>query len=76
MDIVGLLDHLRREFDRVDATILTLEKTRAADVLRRTGKRGRKSMGQAERIVVSERMKRYWSTRRSVAGEATLNARP
>lgn len=32
--------------------------------------RGRKSMGEAERREVSERMKKYWSSRREARGAA------
>lgn len=46
-------ERLRVEIGHLDAAIAALE----AKPVRR---RGRRSMGEAERLVVSARMKRYW----------------
>jgi hypothetical protein len=79
MDLATPLAALRKELEAVSATIIALEAIKDRKVPSAVGKRGRKSMGEAERAVVSERMKRYWSTRRSANGQTTpkaLNACP
>jgi hypothetical protein len=67
MDFRKTIRHLQGERAKIDAAILMLEEliaTRDASPppLRR---RGRKSMGAAERQEVSERMRRYWEGRRT-----------
>jgi len=46
-------ERLRAEIGHLDAAIAALEAKPAS-------RRGRRSMGEAERLVVSARMKRYW----------------
>jgi hypothetical protein len=70
MDLNQALRELRAHRDRLNATIEQLEELAASsDGSRPAGKRrGRKSMGEAERREVSERMKRYWASRRKARG--------
>lgn len=68
MDIAQIIRELHLERERVDKAIrlleeLILENRRAADAPRGGG-RGRKFMGQAERLAVSQRMRKYWEERR------------
>ena len=56
------LSELRRQLDLVDAAIRAVEKHEAAE--RAKSSRGRKFMGEAERLVVSRRMTEYWASRR------------
>ena len=70
MDIVKALRELHNEKKRLDAAIASLEarakaaRTGAARKPAR-GRRGRKSMGPAERLEVSKRMTQYWEARRA-----------
>jgi len=72
MDLYKAIRDLYAEKKRLEEAISSLEElleTKAAteninlEGLRR--RRGRKSMGPEERRVVSERMKKYWASRRS-----------
>jgi hypothetical protein len=75
MDFYQAIRELLEEKKRLDRLIAALEaigngelEGKAVSVSRR---RGRKAMSQDERREVSERMKRYWATRRNSAnGEA------
>ena len=65
---------LLREREQIDAALGTLQRLKALRANREyiqltpsKGRPGRKSMGKAERLEVSERMKRYWATRRKRA---------
>jgi hypothetical protein len=71
MDLYQLIQDLYAERERLNRVIASLE-----DLQRSPGvdipsappvrkRRGRKSMDTAERLKVSERMKKYWSSRRS-----------
>jgi hypothetical protein len=62
LDIDKLIRELRLELLRLEETISKLEATDSGS--RERSKRGRKSVGPAERIQVSERMRRYWADRR------------
>jgi hypothetical protein len=70
MDIVKLICELREELARIDSVIAALE--RFARGVSETGggstpaksRRGRKSMPEEERKMVSERMRKYWEKRR------------
>ncbi|HTR38758.1 MAG TPA: hypothetical protein VMH80_22785 [Bryobacteraceae bacterium] len=66
MDIVKTLKELYEEKKRLDAAIARLE-TRVGPRLAKS-RRGRKSMGAAERQEVSRRMRRYWAARRAAKG--------
>ena len=67
MDLLETIRELRAERDRIATTIANME------ALNQSGngttsmvaaRRGRKSMGAAERREVSERMKKYWASQR------------
>ncbi len=66
MDIDRVLTDLRAERDRLNEIIVTLERLQGGARPDETQpkRRGRKSMDNAARQEVSERMKRYWSRRR------------
>jgi len=69
MDLYKAIQDLYAEKEKLERVIASLEELqRAAEggpVMFRGGKRrGRKSMGEGERAEVSERMKRYWASRR------------
>ena len=67
MDLLDTIQELRAERARIDAVIANLEAlTQSGDGAAPTvhARRGRKFMGAAERREVSERMKKYWASRR------------
>ncbi|HBY61649.1 MAG TPA: hypothetical protein DEH78_17645 [Solibacterales bacterium] len=65
MDLSKALTELYEERRRLDSAISALESMMApAPANTDVRRRGRKSMGAMERLVVSERMKRYWASRR------------
>jgi hypothetical protein len=69
MDLTKALRELHLEKQRIDRAIVSLEElardTRTAPIPEALGeRRGRKSMGEAERRDVSARMKKYWASRR------------
>lgn len=69
MDLYKAIQDLYAEKEKLERVIASLEELqRAAEggqVMLRGGKRrGRKSMGDGERAEVSERMKKYWASRR------------
>jgi hypothetical protein len=73
MELPKLIEKLREERTRLDDVILSLEQlettmAEAKKVVRK--KRGRKSMDEAGRKEVSERMKKYWASRRSLQQNA------
>ena len=77
MELPKLLEKLRQERTKLDDMILSLEQleqtmAEAKKVVRK--KRGRKSMDEAARKEVSERMKRYWASRRSQQQAADVTA--
>jgi hypothetical protein len=75
MDIDQSLAELRQQVALVDAAILALESMIDAGASGpRKSNRGRKSMGHDERVAVSERMKRYWGSRRFGALHANTEA--
>ena len=61
MDIQALIRDLQQQKHRLDRTIAAMESLASSSNGHR---RGRKSMGEAERHQVSLRMKRYWANRR------------
>jgi hypothetical protein len=70
MDLSKTIQDLYAEKDKLERVIASLEELqRAADanshVVGRSSRRGRKSMGSHERQEVSERMKKYWASRRA-----------
>jgi hypothetical protein len=70
VDLAKAIRELCEEKKRLDAVIASLELMLAAEsklppLRPRSGrKRGRKSMSREERLQVSERMKKYWASRR------------
>jgi hypothetical protein len=56
------IDALRARLRDIEQVILLLERLHGAPVQRR--RRGRKSVGSAEREAISARMKKYWKTRK------------
>lgn len=68
MDLYKAIQDLYSEKEKLERVIASLEELqRNADlpaVLPRAQRRGRKSMNAKERQEVSERMKKYWASRR------------
>ena len=66
MDLQRAIRELSKEKEKLERVIAALESLAASggDGQERESRRGRKSMGAAEREQVSERMRRYWATRR------------
>ena len=64
MDLNETIRELREEHTRLSAVIAQLESLNESNERPQGSRRGRKSMGDAERREVSERMKRYWASRR------------
>jgi len=74
MDLYKTIQDLYAEKEKLERVIASLEELqRAAGTipsLAKTGKRrGRKSMDAKERQQVSERMKKYWASRRKQKGD-------
>jgi hypothetical protein len=72
MDLHKTIQDLYAEKEKLERVIASLEELqRAADanshVMGQSKRRGRKSMGSDERQEVSERMKKYWASRRGSA---------
>ena len=65
MDLDAALRELVREWKRIKRAIARLEAQQPQVELRRTGRRGRKSMSPEERLEVSRRMTEYWRARRA-----------
>jgi hypothetical protein len=70
MDLRKTIEDLYAEKDKLERVIASLEELQRAaaansQVMGRAKRRGRKSMGSEERKEVSERMKRYWASRRN-----------
>ena len=61
------LRDLRRQLDSVNRAITTMESISLDPAP--TRRRGRRSMGHEERLVVSARMKRYWAEKRRAKEE-------
>jgi len=76
MDLTAIIRDLYTEREKLDRAISELEKVQQSSPTEGPGpsidstrspssrRRGRKSMGEAEREEVSKRMKEYWSKRR------------
>ena len=69
MDLYKVIQDLyaeKEKLERVIASLEELQKTAGAAVPapKAVSRRGRKSMGTGERKEVSERMKKYWASRR------------
>jgi hypothetical protein len=73
VEVATLLDGLRRELDSIKAAIEALEELAKTEIGAKMGTksgRGRKSMGAAERLTVSARMRKYWAKRLSDQAKA------
>ena len=69
MDLYKAIQELYAEKEKLERVIASLEELQrsagTAPILpKATGRRGRKSMNSKERLEVSERMKKYWESRR------------
>ena len=64
MDLYRVIGELRKELDRLNLVIASLEEFTATGGVPAPSRRGRKSMTEEERRIVSQRMKRYWEQRR------------
>jgi len=76
MDFKKLIASLYTEREKLERVIASLEELRdsvyGAGAEGGLKRRGRKSMPEAERLEVSERMKKYWAKRRkAVAGSGS-----
>ena len=71
MDLNETIRELREEHSRLTAVIAQLESLNSVSEGAPHSRRGRRSMGEAERREVSERMKRYWASRRLAKVRAT-----
>jgi hypothetical protein len=75
MDLAQTIRRLRKERKKIEQMIEGLQALRAKEAVRAAmpppvkKRRGRKSMGDEERAVVSARMKAYWAGRRVTANE-------
>jgi hypothetical protein len=74
MDYGAIIKALRVRVQQLEAAIVELESLNAPNSVQaalleqlKVSRRGRKSMGEAERQQVSERMTRYWAGRRKQA---------
>ncbi len=82
MDLYKAIQELYAEKEKLERVIASLEELQrtagGVPVLAKSGKRrGRKSMSSKERREVSERMKKYWASRRqgAQAGQKTQQER-
>jgi hypothetical protein len=64
MDLNKAIRELRAELEKLNEVIASLEQFQSTGSLPAPRRRGRKSMPEEERILVSQRMKKYWASRR------------
>jgi hypothetical protein len=64
MDLNKAIRELHEELAKLNQVIASLEQFESTGTLPSPPRRGRKSMDEQERKVVSERMKQYWASRR------------
>jgi hypothetical protein len=64
MDLTKTIEDLRRDKEKLEQVIASLEKLQATGGVPAKGRRGRRSMSLEERREVSARMTRYWKDRR------------
>jgi len=65
VDLYKAVEALHKELQKVDQAIATLETLISGSDAKPASRRGRKSMSEQERKAVSERMRRYWESRRT-----------
>jgi hypothetical protein len=68
MDLNKAIRDLHEELYKLNQVISSLEQFQSTGTLPMPPRRGRKSMDQQERKIVSERMKGYWAGRRNNGG--------
>jgi hypothetical protein len=71
MDYQGALEELYQERQRLDKVIRNLEALLHGKQPPPLSTRGRKSMSESERKIVSERMRNYWASRRNQQSNST-----
>jgi hypothetical protein len=64
MDLNKAIRDLHAELDKLNEVISAMEEFERTGTLPSPRRRGRKSMDEKERKLVSERMKKYWDSRR------------
>jgi len=64
MDLYKAIQELIEQKKQIDLAISTLEALVEGASVPTSGRRGRKFMSEEERKVVSERMRKYWASRR------------
>lgn len=64
MDLNKAIRDLREELEKLNQVIASIEEFESTGTLPPPRRRGRKSMPEQERLLVSERMKKYWASRR------------
>ncbi len=69
MDLYKAIQELTAQKKALDAAITTLEALIEGAAAPSKGRRGRKFMSEEERHIVSERMRKYWASRRNNSGE-------
>ena len=72
MDYLGALEELYQERQRLDKVIRNLEALLEGRQPPPLSTRGRKSMAESERKLVSERMRNYWASRRKQRDESVI----
>ena len=78
MDLYKAIQDLYAEKEKLERVIASLEELQrtaeegVAAPAKSGRRRGRKSMSNAERVEVSERMKKYWEQRRKHDGEENV----
>ncbi len=65
MDLNKAIRELHEELNKLNEVIASLEQFESTGTLPAPRRRGRKSMAEQERKVVSERMKKYWASQRT-----------
>jgi len=81
MDLYKAIQDLYAEKEKLERVIASLEELQRTagelpELPKPAKRRGRKSMNAQERQEVSERMKRYWESRRRRSGGETKPAEP
>jgi hypothetical protein len=71
MDLTRAIRDLHEELDKLNQVIASLEQFQSTGTLPALPRRGRKSMGENERQIVSVRMKQYWAGRRKQKRSST-----
>lgn len=64
MDLNKAIRELHEELEKINQVIASLEQFQSTGTLPEPRRRGRKSMNEQERQIVSVRMKEYWAGRR------------